>query len=195
MTQRDHRLSRWTDVVDQDPPSGDLYRSGIWLLARYPRLYRLAARIPGVVEIEDDGPSFDLDRLVEVVSAEPRYSAAWDEYASKRRPPTDEARWERWRAAGPQPDDFTVGLSDFLVMSSGEVASLRLLATFGSGRTPFSVSDLRSLDAEGQRLLADWCRAMDAANSHKLNRPERPSVSVPVDSISYWPVDPPERGS
>ena len=45
-------------------------------------------------------------------------------------------------------------------MSSGEVAYLRLLATLGTTRIPFKLGDLRSLDGEGHRLLADWCRVL-----------------------------------
>jgi hypothetical protein len=49
-------------------------------------------------------------------------------------------------------------------MSSGEVASLRLLATLASSdcAAPFSIDHLRSMDAEGQRLIADWCAAIAA---------------------------------
>jgi len=48
-------------------------------------------------------------------------------------------------------------------MSSGEVAVLRLLATLGQAHVPFKLGDLRRIDEEGQRLLADWCGAIQAA--------------------------------
>jgi hypothetical protein len=38
-----------------------------------------------------------------------------------------------------------------------------LLATLGQTHVPFKLSDLRSLDGEGERLLADWCAAIQAA--------------------------------
>jgi len=38
---------------------------------------------------------------------------------------------------------------------------LRVLATPGSTQT-LKVSDLRSFDEQGQRLLADWCQAVPA---------------------------------
>ena len=61
-------------------------------------------------------------------------------------------------------DSFAVGLSDFLVMSSGEIAALRLLATLATTRSvpPFGVAHIRSLDAEGQRLVDDWCAVVSA---------------------------------
>ena len=48
-------------------------------------------------------------------------------------------------------------------MSSGEVASLRILATLGTVRVLFKVDDLAGLDAEGQRLVRcrrwNWSQA------------------------------------
>jgi hypothetical protein len=56
------------------------------------------------------------------------------------------------------------GLSDFLVMSSGETASLRLFATLAttSSVPRFGIAHLRSLDEEGQRLVDDWCAVIRA---------------------------------
>jgi hypothetical protein len=91
-----------------------------------------------------------------------------------------------------------VGLSDFLVMATGEMAIVRPLSLFGSERTPLRMSDLRSLDAEGARLLGDWCRAVQAAYGYDPGprgpRVRRPVVTMPPDSIPYWPVDRPELG-
>jgi hypothetical protein len=55
------------------------------------------------------------------------------------------AAWERWIDAGPKPDDIIQGLGGFLPMSSGEVASIRMLATLADG---------------GHRLLADWTKVV-----------------------------------
>src|SRR5579875_3616671 len=113
------QVSGWIDAVGEEPPVDDWYRAGLWLMARHPRLARLASRIPGVVEIEDDGPRVDLHHLTDVVAAAPRYAAARREYAACHRSPKNDGEWERWRAAGPQPEEFERGLSDFLVISRG----------------------------------------------------------------------------
>lgn len=192
MTMRD-QFSGWTDVLPENPPTEGRHHSARWLVGRHPRLAHLAARITGVVEVADDGPNSDVDHLAEVLAAEPRYLQAWREYERRHPQPADDRAWERWHAAGPRPDDYAVGLADFRVMSSGEKATLRLLATFGEDRTPFRISDLYSLDAEGGRLLVDWCRAVEAAYggdpSPRSSRSRRPAVSMPVDSIPYWPVE------
>lgn len=188
----DEAPQAWEAVVPDDPPADDLNQSGVWLVARHPRLLRLAARIAGVVEFDGERPALDLDHLSEVVAAQPGYQAAWTEYERQHRPPDDESEWERWRRAGPQPESFAVGLSDLLVMSSGERAAISLLAAFGREPTPFRASDLRSLDRGGARLLADWCRALQVM--YGLD-PEsvapctlRHGRLAPPDSIPYWPV-------
>lgn len=189
MTSRD-QFSGWTDVPPEDAPTDDRHRSARWLITRHPRLAHLAARIAGVIEVADDGPNLDVDHLAQVVAAEPHYQQAWREYERRHRQPADDRAWERWHAAGPQPDDYAIGLADFCVMSSGERSAVRLLATFGDERIPFRVSDLRSLDSEGARLLADWCRAVQTAYGEELGPPaplsRRPTVTMPVP---YWPVD------
>lgn len=160
---RTEPLTRWPDTSDHEPPAEHLLGSATWLLGRNPRLGRLAARIRGVVYLEDLELGIDLDHLAAVVNAVPPYLVAWQEYGRQLRPPEDEDAWERWRQAGPRADDYAIGLSDFLVMSSGETAALRLLATLATERVPFRVNDLTSLDQEGQRLLADWTTAIRAA--------------------------------
>ena len=61
-------------------------------------------------------------------------------------------------------DDFAEGLADFLVMSSGEICAVRLLATLAttSAVPPFGVPHIRRLDEEGQRLVEDWCAVVRA---------------------------------
>jgi hypothetical protein len=158
----------WPDTSHARPPADHLYRSGTWLLGRHPRLARLAARVSGVIEIEDGEISIDLDHLADVIAAVPAYNDAWDAYERAHRPPQGDAAWDQWQQAGPTADSIIVGLHDFSVLSSGEAASLRLLATFASHRAPFKVSDLSSLDAEGQRLLTDWAHAVAAAHGASL---------------------------
>lgn len=134
-----------------------------WLLGRHPRLAGLAARVAGAVTVEDGEPALDLDHLADVIAAVPAYGQAWRVYEVTHRPPEDDDGYDRWQQAGPRAEQFAIGLADFLVMSSGEVAALRLLATLAGRRVPFTVADLRSMDAEGQRMVADWTRAVRAA--------------------------------
>lgn len=155
----------WPDTLQQQPPVDHPYRCATWLIGRYPRLARLAERIRGVVEIADGALFVDLDHLAAVIAAVPAYEEAWDSYERAHSAPQDENDWYRWQDSGPKADAIVRGLSDFLVMSSGEVASLRLLVTLANERTPFCVGDLRSLDADGQRMLADWTRALTADNA------------------------------
>jgi hypothetical protein len=148
----------WPDTSADHPSRDHPYRSAIWLLGRHPRLARLAARICGVVYVDEDGDaSIDLDHLGDVFAADPVYDQAWADYEDDHRPPADEEAYHRWLAGGPNAEDFAAGLCDLAVMSSGEVASLRLLATLGTTEIPFKLGHLRSRDSEGQRLLADWC--------------------------------------
>ena len=157
----------WPDTTGLPAPRGHLYRSATWLLGRHSRLAHLAVRVRGVIEPDPDDPAgepvLNLDHLACVIAATGSYATAWEEYENQYRAPQDEREFELWRQAGPDPDDIAPGLSDFLVMSSGEVASLRLLATLASEPVAFRVGDLFSLDAEGQRLLADWTTAVRAA--------------------------------
>lgn len=152
----------WPDTSAEDPPRDHPYRAAAWLLGRHPRLAHLTARIHGVIYIdgEDGDVGVDLDQLGDVFAAWPAYNDAWADYEHRHRPPEDEDAFHMWQESGPKADNFAAGLSDLGVMSSGEVASLRLLATLGATRIPFKLGDLRSLDAEGQRLLADWCRVV-----------------------------------
>lgn len=150
----------WPNTRGTRPPGDGPYRAALWLLGRHPRLAALSARIDGVIDRDDDEPWIDLDHLAEVISTVPRYVDAWHRYESEHQPPEDEQAWYRWHEAGPKAQSFAVGLSDFLVMSSGETASLRLLAALARDHVPFRAGDLISLDAEGQRLLTDWTRAV-----------------------------------
>src|SRR6266516_2626797 len=145
-------------------PYTTLYRSASWLLGRHPRLAQLATRIAGVIYLDGDSEfTVDVDHLGDVFAAGIKYGQAWEDYEYRNRPPEDEDAYYRWQQAGPKADDFAKGLAGLLVMSSGEVAVLRLLATLGQTHVPFKLSDLRSLDEEGQRLLADWSAAIQAA--------------------------------
>lgn len=178
-------LEQWPDTRGVEPPADHLYRSATWLLGRHPLLAHLVARISGVVIIEDGELDIDLDHLVAVINAVPGYIAAWQDYDRAHPQPDDEDAWYGWQDAGPKPDEFARGLSDFLVMSSGEVATLRLLATVSSERAPFRVSDLRSTDTEGQRLIADWVDAVRDAYAVVPAGAARPSSSAASDWIGH----------
>lgn len=177
----------WPDTSGTEPPADHLYRSATWLLGRHPRLAGLACRIANVIVVEDGAPSIDLDHLADVIVAAPAYDSAWQMYERAHHSPETEDAWERWRATGPKPENFAIGLSDFLVMSSGEVASLRLLAAFASERIPFKVSDLRSMDEEGLHLLADWALATQIAyGAHPVlcaRRSHRTEPSIPQGPV------------
>jgi hypothetical protein len=157
-------LTAWPNTRDAPPPTDYLYRSATWLRGRHPRLCRLTARIRGVVAIEDGELSVDLEHLADVLSAVTSYIAAWEDYEYRSRPPEGDDAYEIWREAGPKADSFAEGLSDFLVMSSGEIAAIRLLATLAttSSVPPFGVDHIHSLDEEGQRLVDDWCAVVRA---------------------------------
>jgi hypothetical protein len=175
-TNGNSRARAWVGVIINTPipPSDWPYASAMWLLARHPRLARWAQRVPGVVEVETDrsaierfgGLSVDLDLLATMFSSEARYGQLWEDYSQAHREPDDDnddsGKWDRWFAAGPKADELVPGLSALLAMSSGERAGLRLLALLSSVSVPFKAGDLRSLDGDGQRLLADWCLAMQA---------------------------------
>ncbi len=99
-------LTAWPSTRDVSPPTDHLYRSATWLLGRHPRLALLAARIRGVVVIEDGEPAVDLDHLADVLSAATPYAAAWEDYEYRHRPPEGDDEYETWRQAGPKADSF-----------------------------------------------------------------------------------------
>ena len=154
----------WPDTSSVPAPADHPYASATWLLGRHTRLARLAARVAGVVYVEGGELGLDIDHLGEVVRSVERYKAAWEDYERRVRPPEDDRAYDAWLERGPASSSFPRGLSDFMVMSSGEVACLRVLATLSSTdcAPPFSVGHLRSMDAEGQRLIADWCAVLNA---------------------------------
>ena len=149
----------WPDTQDQEPPCCHRYRSAVWLLGRHEQLAGLAARIPGVISADADGPDIDLDALADAITGSDADGQAWADYERRSPAPDDDAGYHRWVAAGPQPGP---GVAAFVVMSSGEQARLRLLAMFATDRVPVTVSDLACLDDDGTRLLTDWCRAVQA---------------------------------
>jgi hypothetical protein len=146
-------LTAWPNTRDVPPPTDQLYRSAAWLLGRHPRLALLAARIRGVVAIEDGELSVDLDHLADVLSAVTPYTAAWENYECRQRPPEDDAY-----EAGPK---LTTSRRVLPTSSSCpvEICAVRLLATLAttSAVPPFGVAHIRRLDEEGQRLVEDWC--------------------------------------
>ena len=149
-------MTTWPDTHNTPPPHGDRHAAAAWLLGRHARLAHLTDRVAGLIHHDADGPWIDLDQLAAVLNAIPRYHDAWDSYRHHHPEPSDDVAWERWNDAGPDADEICKGLGDFLVMSSGETAVLRLLGTLAADHVPFRTGDLTNLDDEGRRLLADW---------------------------------------
>jgi hypothetical protein len=149
----------WPATGDAEPPRGHCYGAAVWLLGRHQMLAELAARIPGVITVDDDGPDVDLDALADAVCGYDTHTTACDDYQRRHRPPAGDHAYTRWQAAGPQPTGAVYAVA---VMSGSEQARLRLLATFAGVRVPLRAGDFASFDGEGSRLLADWCRAVQA---------------------------------
>jgi len=148
----------WPDTVGQDPPADHLYLSATWLLGRYPQLARLVERVPGVVEIGEDGAGVDVGVLAEAIVGQARAAAEWLEYRSKHQPPAEEGEAHiAWEAGGPP---TSAGAEAVNAMSDTERTWLRLLATFAATGVTLTVADLQSLDAAGHEFLADWCSAV-----------------------------------
>jgi len=152
------RDMNWPDTVGQDPPADHLYLSATWLLGRYPQLARLVERVPGVVEIGEDGVGVDVDVLAEAITGQARAAAEWSEYRSKHQPPEEEGEaYIAWEAGGPPTSPGAEAVKE---MSGTERTWLRLLAAFAPTGVALTVAELQSLDAAGHEFLADWCRAV-----------------------------------
>jgi hypothetical protein len=150
----------WPDTRRDDPPTDHLYRSATWLLGRHPQLATLAERVPGVVNLDDDGPDIDLDALSDALVEHDAGTAAWTQYERRRPAPRDDSAYDAWVQAGPGTSPAATAVGQ---MSGSERTRLRLLAAFSSTRVPLRVADFGSLDDAGRRLLADWCQAAQAA--------------------------------
>ena len=147
----------WPDTLEQDPPADHLYLSATWLLGRYPQLARLVERVPGVVEIGEDGVGVDLGVLAEAITRQAQAHAEWLDYQSTHQPPEEEEAYTAWEADAPS---TSAGAQAVNGMSGTERTWLRLLATFAATGVTLTVADLQSLDAAGHEFLADWCRAV-----------------------------------
>lgn len=98
-------------------------------------------------------PVPDVDAIAELVRDYDAYQQAWGEYVDRTGEPSgyDEARYERWEAAGPK---APVAARVIGPMSSGEKRMVRMLAVLSSmGRVAFSISDIDGLDPW---FRADW---------------------------------------
>ena len=143
-------------------PSGHLFASACWLVARHPVLQRLAQRARGVVDDEGDVLPWTLATAVNQLE---EHHVAWRHYEQTHPAPTGhssqaEARYEAWLEAGPQPTDAAETLG---VMSRTELARLRLLATLSDhDPVPFAVAVLTGFDPDGDALVRDWITAVQA---------------------------------
>ena len=160
--------------LPDSPTADNNYQAAIWLVGRHPSLARLVNRVPGAVDADGD---LELDVLGDAVRALDAYHRAWAEYRATTWEPNQDEAWERWADAGPALDDFGPrgAVAALGVMSRTEVSRLRLLATLGTERVEFAAGDLAGFDADGLRLIRDWCRILTAGPS-----PEE------LDAIAAW---------
>jgi hypothetical protein len=151
------------DVADS-PPVDNNYQAAVWLVGRHPGLARLVDRVPAAVDADGD---LNLDVLGDAVRALDGYRRAWADYRATTWEPNQDEAWERWADAGPALDDFGPrgAVAALAVMSRTEASRLRLLTTLGTERVEFAVCDLDGFDADGLRLIRDWCRILTAGPS------------------------------
>ncbi len=155
-------VALYAEHPDLPAPAGHLFASACWLVARHPLLHQLACRLPGVVDPDSDVLPWVLaDAFAELDT----HAAAWRDYEHRHPAPSgyteeDEARYEAWLDAGPQPSPAAEALG---VMSRTEVARIRLVATF-SDQEPvaFNVPMLDGFDPAGDALVRDWMTAVQA---------------------------------
>lgn len=179
------------------PSIDNRWPAALWLVQRSPQLTAMCRRI-GVLRYSGRGAaqaveSVDPDKVAQVVFDSDAHAAAWDVYEANHPYPAagrdamsddDEDRaYSAWLADGPSPN---AGVAAFGVMSSGEKALLRLLATLGRPTGPddrwespvrragWSIGDLHSLDAAGWAVVRDWLRLIAAAAPNPTERPQRP---------------------
>src|SRR5215210_1098017 len=171
-------IRRPQELPDSPPVDND-YRAAVWLVARHPVLAALVERVPGVVDADGD---LDLDVLGDGVRALDAYHRAWAEYRATTCEPNQDEAWERWAGAGPALDDFGPrgAVAALGVMSRTEVSRLRLLATLGTERVEFGAYDLDGFDADGLRLIRDWCRILTAGPSPE----DLEAIAVPFRGVA-----------
>jgi hypothetical protein len=150
-------MIRLPKSLPESPPADNNYQAAVWLLVRHPALAHLVERVPGAVDADGD---LELDVLGDAVRGFDAYHRAWVDYRATTREPNQDEAWERWADAGPSLDDFGPrgAVAALAVMSRTEASRLRLLVTLGFERVEFCVSDLDGFDADGLRLIRDWCR-------------------------------------
>ena len=176
-------MIRLPEDLTDSPPVDDNYGAAVWLVARHPALARLVDRVPGAVDADGD---LELDVLGDAVRALDAYHRAWAEYRATTWEPNQDEAWERWADAGPALDDFGPrgAVAALGAMSRTEVSRLRLLATLQTVRVEFAAYDLAGFDADGLRLIRDWCRVLTAG----------PSPEDPDDvAARFHPGDPGEQ--
>lgn len=136
-------------------PPRNLYDMGNWLCSRHAEL----AKLVGEIGCAQSNGRPDMNLVRDCVISFDQFKTARVEYGRKNRLVEPDAVSI---TMGPQPTRATARM---LLMAPGEIARLRLLATFapGVGIVPgveWCVDDLASFDAAGHQLVADWISAI-----------------------------------
>jgi hypothetical protein len=140
-------------IARSDKAPAHPYDGAGWIVERHEWAQEIVGRVVGSLEpTHDDEGAHWLDRLAQAINDRYAWGLAWDEYKARTREPEDDAAWDAWEQAGPQP---TPGARAFGVMSSGEKRLARLIATLSIHKTPWSVEEI-GFDERGARILLDW---------------------------------------
>lgn len=150
-------MPTWRDTTQEPAPvDGNAHQRARWLIGRHPRLQLLLELVPSMVHVgwEDDELTVDLNLLGRTMAEYEVTTRAQAEHMDADPSPGDDAERAAWAAAGPQ---MSTREKEIAAMPLVDQAQLRLLATLGSERVPFRVSDFDGFDAEAGRMITDWC--------------------------------------
>jgi hypothetical protein len=151
MTHTSPAADHWPDTTSQaKPPPYHPYAAACWLLGRHPDLANIVTSIPDVVTNDGPGPTaVTADGTVINVTGPTIYLSRL----------AGIIRAYDGHKANLEGEPITIAHLDALDSLSGNgLGRLRLLATLAhSPRTPFNLGDLSGFDANGQRLVEDWC--------------------------------------
>lgn len=181
------------EPVNDTPPATDTapsnrYAAADWLAGRHQRVMRLAERL-GAADPAAGDTGFDPDVIAQAVYEHDAHAALWQLYEAQHPAPGpydehESPAYDEWEQAGPK---ATARAAAFGVMSSGEKAIVRLLATLGeldrddspytlgeldrdalTGRPLWWIGDVTSYDHAGALILADWLAIVRAQLPEQL---------------------------